>query len=77
MSAYELAVKSGYKGNMSEWLESLKGKSAYETAKEAGFSGSEKEYNEAVKNMAENKVNIKTASFDDKGQLLITILLLI
>ena len=72
MSAYELAVKSGYKGNMSEWLVSLKGKSAYETAKEAGFEGTENEYNEAVKNMAQNKVNIKTASFNDEGQLLLT-----
>ena len=58
-SAYELAVDNGYKGTISEYLESLKGKSAYEIAVDQGYEGTEEEwlaslsanmYNDAVKN---------------------------
>ncbi len=47
-SAYEIAVKNGYKGSETEWLESLKGesteygndgKSAFELAQQEGFEG--------------------------------------
>lgn len=43
-SAYELAVKQGFKGSEEEWLASLKGKSAYELALEHGFRGTEEEW---------------------------------
>lgn len=45
-SAYELAVENGYTGSLSEWLDSLvgktgeNGKSAYELAVENGYTGS-------------------------------------
>lgn len=43
-SAYEIAVRNGFTGSESEWLESLKGMSAYETAVKNGFVGSESEW---------------------------------
>ena len=49
ISAYEIAVKNGFKGTESEWLESLKGKSAYELAVENGFKGTESEWLESLK----------------------------
>ena len=43
-SAYEVAVKNGFKGTEAEWLETLKGKSAYEIAVTNGFKGTEEEW---------------------------------
>ena len=60
LSAYELAVEQGYKGNLSDWLESLNGKSAFEIAKENGYSGTEKEWNKAVANVSNQKGSILT-----------------
>lgn len=40
-SAYELAVKNGFKGSLEEWLYSL---NAYSTAVKNGFKGTEKEW---------------------------------
>ena len=44
LSAYDIAVENGYKGDESSWLETLKGKDlslseVYAAAKEAGFEG--------------------------------------
>ena len=48
-SAYEIAVKNGFKGTEAEWLKSLSGdgkdgKSAYEVAVKNGFEGTEAEW---------------------------------
>lgn len=50
-SAYEIAVRHGFKGTEEEWLESLKssGKSAYEIAVENGFEGTEEEWLESLR----------------------------
>ncbi len=47
LNAFQLALKNGFKGTLSDWLKSLQGqngKSAYELAREHGFSGSEVEW---------------------------------
>lgn len=53
MSAYDIAVKNGFKGTEQEWLKSLKGKdsgkSAYEIAVENGFEGSETDWLNSLK----------------------------
>lgn len=61
LSAYEIAVKNGFKGTEIEWLESLKGNkgdkgdkgeallSAYEIAVQEGFEGTEEEWLESLK----------------------------
>lgn len=52
ITAYGLAVMSGFRGSMEEWLLSLRGpkgeagKSAFQYAKEAGYDGTEEEYAE-------------------------------
>lgn len=43
-SAYDVAVKNGFVGTESEWIDSLNGKSAYEVAVEGGFTGTESEW---------------------------------
>ena len=48
-SAYDLAVKNGYKGSEGDWLESLKGFSAYELAVLDGYEGSEEEWIASLK----------------------------
>lgn len=74
LSAYELAVQQGYDGSVQEWLASLSGKSAYEIAVDSGYTGTEEEWASALAAFAkqENK-DIKTASFSEKGELLITL----
>lgn len=53
ISAYDLAVKRGFRGTLDEWLESLKGdkgdtgKSAYQYAVEAGYQGTEESFRES------------------------------
>ncbi len=52
LSAYELAVQNGYKGTLTQWLDSLKGEdglSAYEVAVKNGFKGDEDEWLESLK----------------------------
>lgn len=44
LSAYALAVKHGYAGTETEWLEAIKGLSAYEVALENGFEGTEEKW---------------------------------
>lgn len=45
LSAYEIAVKNGFKGTEKEWLASLsQGQSAYDIAVANGFDGTEKEW---------------------------------
>ena len=50
MSAYEIAVRRGFKGTEEEWLKSLRGKngsagkSAYQYAKEGGYTGTEQDF---------------------------------
>lgn len=61
-SAYELAVKQGYKGTLDEWLESIKGadgRDAYTIAVEGGYKGTEEEYNNAltIAPVAVDKIN--------------------
>lgn len=74
LSAYELAVQYGYDGSMQDWLVSLSGKSAYEIAVDNGYTGTEDEWASALAASAkqENK-DIKTASFSESGELLITL----
>ncbi len=48
-SAYEVAVKNGYRGTEREWLNSLVGDSAYEVAVKNGFRGTEREWLESLK----------------------------
>lgn len=75
LSAYELAVEQGYKGNLNDWLKSLDGKSAFEIAKENGYSGTEKEWNKAVANASnQNKSVITNAGFNKNGDFILTLL---
>lgn len=75
LSAYELAVEQGYKGNLNDWLKSLDGKSAFEIAKENGYSGTEKEWNKAVANVSnQNKSVITNAGFNKNGDFILTLL---
>lgn len=72
LSAYELAVENGYNGSVQEWLTSLDGKSAYDIAVENGYSGSEKDWAKSLKlNSKQEQSDIKTAYFDEKGELII------
>jgi len=51
LSAYELAVQSGYRGSLYDWLSSLQGKdgkSAYEIAVENGYRGTVGEWLESL-----------------------------
>ena len=74
LSAYELAVQSGYDGTIQEWLDSLNGKSAYEIAKENGYEGTEAEWADTLLQMAQSSAqSIESASFNDKGELIITL----
>ena len=74
LSAYELAAQGGYEGTLQEWLESLNGKSAYEIAAENGYSGTEAEWAEQLSSLAESQAQtIKTASFNSKGELVLTL----
>ena len=75
LSAYELAVEQGYKGNLNDWLKSLDGKSAFEIAKENGYSGTEKEWNKAVANVSkQNKSVITNAGFNKNGDFILSLL---
>ena len=75
LSAYELAVEQGYKGDLNDWLKSLDGKSAFEIAKENGYSGTEKEWNKAVANVSkQNKSVITNAGFYKNGDFILTLL---
>lgn len=61
-SAYELAVRQGYKGTLDEWLKSIKGadgRDAYTIAVEGGYKGTEEEYNNAltIAPVAVDKIN--------------------
>ena len=52
LSAYDLAVKQGFKGSLDDWLASLKGDtgmSAYELAKSKGYTGTEEEWLASLK----------------------------
>ena len=74
LSAYELAVQSGYEGSLQQWLESLNGKSAYEIAKESGYAGTKAEWAAVLSKISESDVqNIESASFNNKGELIITL----
>lgn len=48
LSAYQSAVKLGYRGTEEEWIESLHGKDSYTIAVENGYKGTEEEYNLAL-----------------------------
>lgn len=75
LSAYELAVEQGYKGDLNDWLKSLDGKLAFEIAKENGYSGTEKEWNKAVANVSkQNKSVITNAGFNKNGDFILTLL---
>lgn len=74
LSAYELASENGYTGTMQEWLKSLQGKSAYEIAVDGGYKGTEAEWTTALTKLANsNPVGIKTASFNNNGELVLTL----
>lgn len=47
-SAYDIAVRNGFRGSEQEWLNSLVGDSAYEVALRNGFTGSEAEWIESL-----------------------------
>ena len=48
-SAYDIAVRNGFKGNETAWLNSLVGESAYEIALDNGFKGTEKAWLNSLK----------------------------
>lgn len=48
-SAYHTALKNGFEGTESEWLESLHGPSAYAVALDNGYVGTEEEWLETLK----------------------------
>ncbi len=74
LSAYELAVQSGYTGTVQQWLDSLKGKSAYEIAAENGYQGTEAEWSQALTQLTQSAAQrIESASFNDEGELIITL----
>lgn len=59
ISAYSIAVRNGFKGTESEWLESLEGpagKSAYELAVDAGFEGTIDEWLSQIGGIVEHNV---------------------
>ncbi|QEM41899.1 tail assembly protein [Pseudomonas phage vB_PaeM_PS119XW] len=49
LSAYEVAVKNGFVGTETEWLESLKGQGIYQLALQQGFVGTEDEFLASLK----------------------------
>lgn len=48
-SAYEEAVRKGFKGNEQQWLDSLKGDTAYELAVKHGYEGTEESWVNSLK----------------------------
>ena len=48
VTAYEIAVKNGFKGSEATWVESLKGESAWDIAVKAGFKGTREEFIEKI-----------------------------
>jgi len=48
VTAYEIAVKHGFKGSEAAWIESLKGESAWDLAVKAGFKGTQQEFIEKI-----------------------------
>ena len=69
-SAYDLAVENGFKGNVKEFLYSLRGKdgkSAYELACEHGFRGSVKQWLRSLYGNAESVIH--TAGTIDHEEL--------
>lgn len=74
LSAYELAVQNGFSGTVQEWLSSLNGKSAYELAAEAGYSGTKAEWTAQLNKLAADApASIKAASFNERGQMILTL----
>ena len=74
LSAYELAVQNGYSGTVQEWLDSLHGKSAYALAVQAGYTGTESEWSKQLSKLAKSDpVSVKTANFNQKGQMILTL----
>ena len=74
LSAYELAVQNGFSGTVQEWLSSLNGKSAYELAAEAGYSGTKAEWTAQLNKLtADAPASIKAASFNERGQMILTL----
>ena len=64
-SAYESAVKLGYKGTEEEWIASLKGKSAYELAVEEGYDSTQDDWLQSLKG-SEGFALIPTTQIDDQ-----------
>lgn len=67
-SAYDLAVRNGFKGSEQEYLDSLKGESAYDIAVKNGFVGTEKEWLNSlttVTNNVENNYNVDLSNVQD------------
>ncbi|MCR4780367.1 MAG: hypothetical protein K5876_04635 [Ruminiclostridium sp.] len=48
-SAYDIAVRNGFRGTERQWLESLEGASAYDIAVQNGFRGTEKQWLESLR----------------------------
>lgn len=70
LAAYQLAVKEGYQGSMSDWLASINDLSAYEIAVQNGFSGSEEEWASAVA-VADDPAIISSVDLTQEGDLLL------
>lgn len=70
LSAYDIAVREGFEGSQSEWLESLKGKdavgkqgeSAYDIAHRLGFGGTEQEWLNSLVGKAGRDVSVSCES---------------
>lgn len=70
LAAYQLAVKEGYQGSVSDWLASINDLSAYEIAVQNGFSGSEEEWASAVA-VADDPAIISSVDLTQEGDLLL------
>ena len=62
MSAYEIAVKNGFEGSESEWLETL---TAFNIAKENGYIGTEKEWTDALLDKTQQQIFAFSAGIEN------------
>ena len=70
LNAFQLALKNGYKGTLTDWLASLKGtegKSAYQLACDHGFSGSEVDWVNAMRGIDGSDARSPYGLNADKG----------
>lgn len=62
-SAYEEAVRLGYKGTELEWLKTLEGDNAYQIAKQHGYEGTEYDWLQSLNGKSAYE-SAKSGGFD-------------